>query len=261
MVSTGILVYGDYQMLFSKDKIMAHLYKKEGYEYKKSIKGFWKDSVFELYEVFVTLHKEENIKGNLCEIGTWYGRSFLPLRNFTEDYETCVGVDMFHKQAYYDGLINNIKNCFGNLDGCEIIKSESIKLGTRLEKYAPYRIFYIDGDHSYQGALLDLNIAKSTLHEKGIILLDDYDNPRYGPDVVKAVNIFLEENQEFLLAFSSTQRIFLCKKSVIDLYVSKVSNLGWNKGKDKIWPKLTSFEHPLGYNCWQSSKQLTQFEN
>lgn len=230
---------------------MAHLYKKESGKYKKAIRGFWKDSSFELYEALDALHKKENIEGNLCEVGTFFGRSFLPLRNFAEAYETCVGVDKFHKQEFYDGLINNITSCFGSLDGCEIIKSESAQLGNKLEKNAPYRLFYIDGDHSYRGALLDLNIAKSVLHEKGIVFLDDYANPRYGPDVVKAVNTFLRENQDFSLAFSSTQRIFLCKRPVIDLYISGVSELNWKTGNDTAWPRLTNFEHPLGYNCWQ----------
>lgn len=139
-------------MKYSKDKIMSHLYHLERSEYKKSTKGWWKDSVFEIYEALDTLQKNSNIQGNLCEIGTWYGRSLLPLRNFTKDHETCVAIDIFEGKHQYEKVVDKITECFGNLDRCEIIKiskkSSSLDKIKELEKYSPIRIFYIDGDHS-----------------------------------------------------------------------------------------------------------------
>ena len=249
-------------MKYSKDKIMSHLYKCEDSTYDKAISGWWKDSVFEIYEAFDLLQKKQNIEGNLCEIGTWFGRSFLPLRNFTEDDEVCIGIDIFRNNTpnYYDALLDNIKKCFGSLDRCKIIpvtkdstvsdKHEAIK------PYAPIRLFYIDGDHSYAGALLDLNVAKLSLHQDGIMFLDDYENPNYGPAVTKAVNTFLEENKEFVLAFSSSQRVFLCRTHMVDSYVSAMSELNWNVGKDIVWSDLVNFEHPHGYNSWQAIQLL-----
>ena len=246
-------------MKHSKDEIMLHLYDCENGTYKKTISGWWKDSAFEIYEAFNLMQKELKIEGNLCEIGTWYGRSFLALRNFTEEHETCIGIDIF-KGGYYADLINNIKKCFGNLDGSKIIKvapsyspAEKCKV---LKPYAPIRIFYIDGDHSYEGALLDLNVARETLHQDGILFLDDYENPKYGPAVTKSTNTFLDENDEFALAFSSSQRIFLCRKHMVDSYVSAMSKLNWNIGKDLVWKNLINFEHPHGYNSWQKMRLL-----
>ena len=249
-------------MKYSKDKIMTHLYNCDDGTYKKIIPGWWKDSAFEIYEAFDLIQKDLKIEGDLCEIGTWFGRSFLALRNFTEDHETCIGIDIFshHKHEYYSTLINNIKKCFGNLDGSKIIKVSPSNSPTEkcevLKPYAPIRIFYIDGDHSYAGALLDLNVAKKTIHQDGVLFLDDYENPRYGPNVTRAVNTFLDENDDFALAFSSSQRIFLCRKHMVDTYVSTMSKLNWNVGDDKVWKTLINFEHPHGYNSWQEMRLL-----
>jgi len=240
-------------MLHSKDHVMSHLYRIKDGAYQKSISGWWKDSTFELYEVFDALQKESDIQGNLCEVGTWHGRSFLPLRNFASENEMCVGVDIFHDQKYYNILLQNITNCFGSLDGCDIIKSDSKSIGNRLEQYSPVRIFYIDGDHSYEGTLTDLRLAETILSDEGIMFLDDYVNPRYGPAIVKAVNTFLKENEEFSLAFSSTQKIFLCKKPAVDFYVDGLlTHLpDWIQGKDEVYKELINFEHPVGLNSWQ----------
>ena len=250
-------VKGDNKVKYSKDIIMPHLYDCESGKYNKIISGWWKDSVFEIYDAIDSLQDELNISGNLCEIGTWHGRSFLPLRNFTKDHETCIGIDIF-KNDYHAILIKNINNCFGSLAGSKIIKvkttsSVSDKCNV-LKPFQPIRIFYIDGDHTYNGALLDLNVAKATLHQDGIMFLDDYENPTHGPAVTKAVNNFLSNNPEFTLAFSSTQRIFLCRTHMVESYISAMSTLKWDVGKDVVWLNLINFEHPVGYNSWQIEK-------
>lgn len=244
-------------MKYPKNKIMTHLYDCTNGTYNKTISGWWKDSVFEIYEAFDSLQRGLEIEGDLCEIGTWHGRSFLPLRNFTKDHETCIGIDIF-KNDYHATLIKNINNCFGSLDGSKIIKVEVTSTVSdkckALKPFQPIRMFYIDGDHTYEGALLDLNVAKATLHQDGIMFLDDYENPTYGHAVTKAVNDFLSDNPEFTLAFSSTQRIFLCRTHMVETYISAMSTLKWDIGKDVVWLNLINFEHPVGYNSWQIGK-------
>lgn len=55
---------------------------------------------------------------------------------------------------------------------------------------------YIDGDHSYEGCKLDLNIAKKLVKENGYILGHDYNYKFQG--VVDSVNQFVEENGYYL---------------------------------------------------------------
>lgn len=241
-------------MRYTKDQIMAHLYTCKQGKCKKTISGWWKDSAFEIYEVLDSLQKELKIEGNLCEIGTWYGRSFLPLRNFAEEHELCIGIDIFKTPQCHSALLSNIKKCFGNLNGCKIVKggTSSDKL-TALADCSPVQIFYIDGNHTYKGATVDLNVAKETLHKDGIMFLDDYENPRYGPAVTKAVTDFISSNKEFSLAFSSSQRIFLCQQHMVEPYVSAMAELNWVVSKDVGFTNLINFEHPHGDNAWQAT--------
>lgn len=55
---------------------------------------------------------------------------------------------------------------------------------------------YIDGDHSYEGCKLDLNIAKRLVKPDGLILGHDH-NYKF-PGVVDSVKEFVEENNYFL---------------------------------------------------------------
>ena len=61
-----------------------------------------------------------------------------------------------------------------------------------------YDFIYIDGDHSFEGAYLDLKNAEKILNKKGIIAIDDYgDISCYG--ITKAVNKFLSEYSNFYI--------------------------------------------------------------
>lgn len=53
-------------------------------------------------------------------------------------------------------------------------------------------LFHIDGDHSYDGVIHDLNISLKTLSKNGYILIDDID---YIPEVGNAVKQWIEINK------------------------------------------------------------------
>lgn len=57
-------------------------------------------------------------------------------------------------------------------------------------------LFHVDGDHSIQGTLHDLLLAKDQLAEGGIILLDDIDTKEC-PGVKAALLLFIGDNPEF----------------------------------------------------------------
>lgn len=54
---------------------------------------------------------------------------------------------------------------------------------------------YVDGDHSYDGCMLDLNIAKRLVKEDGLIL--GHDHMWKFPGVVDSVKDFVEENNYY----------------------------------------------------------------
>ena len=68
--------------------------------------------------------------------------------------------------------------------------------------------FFIDGDHSYEATLKDLNNALQIVKKGGMILGDDYKWPKSRwskPGTTKAVNEFKEKNKFQMLQYGETQ--------------------------------------------------------
>ena len=103
-----------------------------------------------------------------------------------------------------------LQNDFPN---CKVIEADSKRLFTQkfiMEQY-PEGIDWltIDGDHSYQGCLADLEVARH-LNEAGIVIIDDYKSgPPNGvqlPQVTKAVEDFALDGKPFL-RLGGTRRV------------------------------------------------------
>ena len=64
----------------------------------KYIKG-WLDVRF-LEELFNLneVHEQNNIKGNILEIGVYFGKTFIPLSFLLKDNEAIIGIDCFEDQ-------------------------------------------------------------------------------------------------------------------------------------------------------------------
>lgn len=59
----------------------------------------------------------------------------------------------------------------------------------------PHDFIHVDGDHTFSGALADLELALHALDPRGVILVDDY---TYLPDVRHAVDRFLSSHPELV---------------------------------------------------------------
>ena len=108
-------------------------------------------------------------------------------------------------EAIYYGFDNN-----AGLDGgckglryydwaCKLLDSYKVTIVNDLDSqsvtrlpidFAPY-LMHIDGSHSFEGCMHDLNLAKS--HKAAFILVDDVD---YIDTVEEAVDVFLKENTD-----------------------------------------------------------------
>ena len=58
----------------------------------------------------------------------------------------------------------------------------------------PLKVLWIDGDHSYEAVINDLNNCKIIVENNGVILCDDYDLS-YAPGVKKAIDEFVTKEQ------------------------------------------------------------------
>jgi len=99
-------------------------------------------------------------------------------------------------QKYYDKVYAEINSRFRTYKEVEICRMLS---GEWFKKYSDVELdwIYIDGDHSYEGCLSDLENALKAVKAGGLILGDDYgwpNNKWNKPGVTKAVNEFINTN-------------------------------------------------------------------
>lgn len=143
------------------------------------------------YEIYYAIAKYYAPK-SILEIGVRYGYSLASMM--------CGGASSIKKVAGYDIdqyeenslsiAESNIKKHLSNIDveySLELKNSQSI---SRLD--GVYDIIHIDGDHSYQGKLHDLNLA---LHHSKIIIVDDYNHLL---DVRRAVIDWVDANKIYI---------------------------------------------------------------
>lgn len=114
-------------------------------------------------------------------------------------------------QKFYDRVYEEIKQRFQEMPEVKICRMTSDKF---FNKYFPTKNteldwIYIDGDHSYEGCLKDLENALKVVKADGLILGDDYGWPNAKwskPGVTKAVNEFINKhNLTTMLRHGETQ--------------------------------------------------------
>lgn len=106
-------------------------------------------------------------------------------------------------KKYYDRVYNEVKTRFSTFKEVEICRVTS---DVWFEEFMAAKghgnnemldWIYIDGDHSYEGCLRDLENALQVVKPGGLILGDDYGWPNSKwskPGVTKAVNEFINKN-------------------------------------------------------------------
>jgi hypothetical protein len=171
------------------------------YEQKFNIEK-WYDIRFNnvLYKIN-EYHNENFIYGNILEIGIFLGLSFLPLSFLIKENELIVGIDTFEDYGNTTEtekkFINNIIDIRKTIERIIIIKNKSENINDKNIKFnfLQYRIVSIDGNHTYENTIYDLNLSKSILHKDGVIIVDDYENKDW-PEIKIAVDDFCQKNKE-----------------------------------------------------------------
>ena len=203
----------------------------------KYIKG-WLDVRF-LEELFNLneVHEQNNIKGNILEIGVYFGKTFIPLSFLLKENERIVGIDCFEDQKIntsQSGTTCSQKRVERNIQkiylqekkdlNFKLIKSDSRILKPKdyfdfTDNELSYRIIHIDGGHDENTCSIDLNNSANILCKYGYIIIDDYQNyfkdnsseAIHGEGVTKAVDKFLLQNKNFEITKKIYNKLIVIK--------------------------------------------------
>jgi hypothetical protein len=167
--------------------------------------------------------KRKNISAGLCEIGVFQGKSFTAMSCLFEKDEPKIAIDSFGENKETDWMYGNhsenlknftinYTNVLNNTDFILIKKNSSDIKYTDIISKSPsgVRIFSIDGDHSIKGTKHDLELAKSSICNYGVIVVDDYTNSDW-PTVKEGVDIFMANNQDIKILYLGYNKLILCK--------------------------------------------------
>ena len=150
--------------------------------------NFVKRGVKELH--LVDAWSVEVYKEGVGQTGEWGS-----YQKYLERYKQVTGgTTEEHFKAYYDKTYNEVVKRFKQMEHVHIHRMSSDDwFATQKDNYFDW--IYLDGDHSYEGVLNDLNSSRRVVKDGGIILGDDYAWPfqKHGkPGVTAAVDEFIK---------------------------------------------------------------------
>jgi Methyltransferase domain len=217
-----------------------------------SIEGWVGDRIFHIVDFIKLYHEQQNIHGDIAEIGVHHGKLFVILAAVARSDEMCIAVDLFENQRLnVDSSGNGSKNVFEShirthfpelLDRVRIVACDSMSItpSTASAKLSErgIRLFSIDGGHTIAHVVNDLSIAQEVLVSSGVVLLDDFLGPMW-PSVSEGffnymsianrrlAPILIFQNKLFLTTFSEHDQALRALRDYLDRTVGAEIHNRW----------------------------------
>ena len=196
------------------------------FNYIREMPGWFNLDDATTFSTMLTLQSVYGVKGDILEIGTYFGRSASLLAHYLNKDEKLFICDPFesglqyltHEHASIEVLKRNIKTVTPDFDFNQLVVNQCFSYDLQLPEDQQFRFIHVDAGHSKEEAQHDLRLADAHLLEKGIISVDDYKHFRF-PGVVEAVEIFMNEHQNYAVAAdlnrrgASGRKLYLVKNS------------------------------------------------
>lgn len=201
----------------------------------RAVPGWLKEGAISGIIAFAKWQQENNILGDMAEIGVHHGKLFILLANLRRKGERAFAVDVFddqHLNTDHSGrgdlarFLDNVR-LYADEAGVEIIQKDSARL-TRTDffrgKKGGIRFFSIDGSHTAEHTSSDLALGAQLLSQGGIICLDDFYNPDW-PGVQEGFYRFLTTAPAGIAPFAyGNHKLYLCKSDYHSRYLNLVEH-------------------------------------
>jgi hypothetical protein len=152
----------------------------------------------------LSLQSAVGVKGDLLEIGSYYGRSTAVMAKYLRANERIVVCDAFRPDDQYpdppspQALLLNIERLNPAVRHDRIIIHECVSSELHLAAHEKFRFIHVDGGHSAEQAYADLQLCSKHVLPHGIIVVDDYHHRDY-PGVAQGTDKFLAGTDAFVV--------------------------------------------------------------
>jgi Methyltransferase domain len=202
------------------------------------VKGYsGRSALYTLFRLHL-VHLQDDVFGNLLEIGVQEGLFLCFLASFSRSNEMLVGIDLYEhmQQLNFDRSGGgNLRAVMANLDMIgfprerfvPVVADSRNVLLSNLEssRLAPFRFASVDGGHSFNNTMHDLILASKLLHEYGVIIVSDVNGLTNGwSGVVDALVLFLNVQRDFVPFLLVANKMYLCSRGYHARLFSMVVN-------------------------------------
>jgi predicted O-methyltransferase YrrM len=156
------------------------------------------------------------IRGDLLEIGVWFGNGAGLLNQHRREDERLILVDLNKSQERF--LANVAKGNALPTESLVFYPGNSLAMRRRdaLARHRDScRFLHIDGEHSFEAVVSDLDLCADLISERGILAVDDVFTAA-SPCVTEALYYWLGRNREKLVMFLvGYQKAYLCSARIL----------------------------------------------
>jgi predicted O-methyltransferase YrrM len=156
------------------------------------------------FHVILQMQNRTGVGGDLLEIGSYYGRSTGAMFGHLKPGEKLIVCDAFDTIRTEDSyssfptvkeFLRNIVDAHPGADLSRIEVHECLSSALTLPGSCTLRFAHVDGGHSRDEALQDLELAYARLCPGGVIAVDDFEHPGW-PEVSRGVSDFLSRHAD-----------------------------------------------------------------
>jgi SAM-dependent methyltransferase len=210
----------------------------------RKINGWFSKEAASLFALLNELQRENDIEGDLFEIGTHHGKSAVLLACMAQPGRESLGIcDLFGDQSENvsasgggDQAIfkENIRKL--SLPALEINTFWKNSQNLKIQEIGQnFRFFHVDGGHNCNEALSDLKLAALVILPEGVIVVDDPFRPEW-PGVTEAIIRFLDQHDDFTAILVGFNKLILVRKESARIYSDAISKTSLIKSYNLGYP-------------------------
>lgn len=201
--------------------------------------GGWVDKgVFAYVVMMDRVLQARNVQGGICEIGVHHGRFFIPLNSLcTSEAAISVALDVFEDQNLNIDksgsgdrqLFENNLQIYDKFRGRNVRTLTGDSTVTKPETLLnaaghSFKIVSIDGGHTAEHTISDLELAASIVTPGGFVMVDDILN-RHWLGVMDGVTTYLRRRPTLWPLAIGFNKLIFCNMSVHQAYSSAFTQM------------------------------------